>query len=139
MFEKLVHSSMVGKIGILSHSIKRKSDADSKVMFEKLVHSSMVGTRNQTKLSVTYTEGDFQGLSIQARWDVLGEGYFCSKFKPVSLFNCQLTEVFAYFFVACSRPPKAPQLLGPTPIVDDRLPPVHATQSQVLILRLKRR
>jgi len=32
--------------GILSHSLKRKSEANSKVMFEKLVYRSMQGTRD---------------------------------------------------------------------------------------------
>jgi hypothetical protein len=35
-----------------------------KVMFEKLVYTSILGTRDQIKVSATYTEEDSQSLSI---------------------------------------------------------------------------
>src|SRR5262245_58510616 len=42
---------------ILSHSIKRKSEANSKVIFGELVYSSMRVHASETKLSLTYTRG----------------------------------------------------------------------------------
>src|SRR5262245_4100817 len=47
----------------LSSLGKRKSEANSKVMFEKLVNRSMLGTRDQTRVSVTYTREKPQCLS----------------------------------------------------------------------------
>jgi len=60
----------------------------------------MLGTRDQTNLSVTYTRGSPPRISPKHAGMFAEKGILvanASQFRP---FNCQLTEVFAYFLGA---------------------------------------
>src|SRR5262249_32147144 len=75
----------------------------------------MLGTRDQTKLSVTYTRGRLPRLfhpsvlGCSLRTALLQR--YCSKFAPIALFTSRLTEVFAYFWRAW---PAAGRAVSPT-------------------------